>query len=318
MREVAGRLYGGVTPAEAMARLDEDPDHTIEGAEATRDWLQRITDETIASFDGRYFDIPEPMRRCEAVLAPPGAAAAPYYTGPSEDFARPGRTWLPVLPGQTRFRSWWLLSVWFHEAVPGHHLQVAYTMLQRERLSRFQRVSFVSGHGEGWALYAERLMDELGYEPATELGFLSAQAMRAVRVIVDIGLHLELEIPRDADPTLLEGVGQGEEEVAGRVWDPDLARRFLHLRGLLPEDFAASEVDRYLGVPGQAISYKLGERVWLAAREDAREREGAAFDLKSWHMRALALGSVGLDVLRAELARAADTPADPGAAEPTP
>jgi uncharacterized protein (DUF885 family) len=320
MREVAGRLYGGVTPAEAMARLDEDPVHTIEGAEATRDWLQRITDETIASFDGRYFDIPEPMRRCEAVLAPPGAAAAPYYTGPSEDFARPGRTWLPVLPGQTRFRSWWLLSVWFHEAVPGHHLQVAYTMLQRERLSRFQRVSFVSGHGEGWALYAERLMDELGYfdEPATELGFLSAQAMRAVRVIVDIGLHLELAIPADTDSDLLEGVGESPGAVAGRVWDPDLARRFLHLRGLLPEDFAASEVDRYLGLPGQAISYKLGERVWLAAREDARAREGAAFDLKAWHMRALALGSVGLDVLRAELARAADTPADPGTTEPTP
>jgi uncharacterized protein (DUF885 family) len=316
MREVAGRLYGGVTPAEAMERLDVDPDHTIEGPEATRDWLQRITDETIASFDGRFFDIPEQMRRCEAVLAPPGAAAAPYYTGPSEDFARPGRTWLPVLPGQTRFRSWWLMSVWFHEAVPGHHLQVAYTMLQRERLSRFQRVSFVSGHGEGWALYAERLMDELGYfdEPATELGFLSAQAMRAVRVIVDIGLHLELAIPRDVDPALLEGVG----DVAGTVWEPDLARRFLHLRGLLPEDFAASEVDRYLGLPGQAISYKLGERVWLAAREDAREREGEAFDLKAWHMRALALGSVGLDVLRAELARASDTPGDPGATEPAP
>ncbi len=316
MNEVSAQLYGGVTPAEAMDRLDTDPEHTIEGAEATRAWLQRITDETIDSFDGRYFDIPEQMRRCDAVLAPPGSAAAPYYTPPSEDFARSGRTWLPVLPDQTRFRSWWLLSVWFHEAVPGHHLQVAYTMLQRERLSRFQRVSFVSGHGEGWALYAERLMDELGYfdTPATELGFLSAQAMRAVRVIVDIGLHLELAVPADADPVLLDGIG----DAAGAVWDADLARRFLHLRGLLAEDFAASEIDRYLGIPGQAIGYKLGERVWLAAREDARARGGEAFDLKAWHMRALALGSVGLDVLRTELAQDTPRPEDAGSTPSTP
>ena len=300
MNDCAGRLYGGVTPAEAQARLDVDPEHTIEGAEAARDWLQRLTDETTATFDGRYFDIPEQMRTCEAVLAPPGAAAAPFYTPPSEDFSRPGRTWLPVF-GQQRFRTWWLTSVWYHEAVPGHHLQVAYTMLQRERLSRFQRVEFVSGHGEGWALYAERLMDELGYldSPATELGYLSAQALRATRVVLDIGLHLGLPIPADVDPELLVGL-QGDPR--GAVWDRELARRFLQARALQPESFAASEVDRYLGVPGQAISYKVGERVWLAAREEARTAAGSGFDLKAWHMRALALGHVGLDVLRTELA----------------
>lgn len=301
MTECAARLYGGVSPAEAAARLDEDPEHTIEGAEQAREWLQQITDSTIATFDGRYFDIPEQMRACEAVLAPPGGAAAPYYTAPSEDFSRPGRTWLPVM-GQTRFRVWWLTSVWYHEAVPGHHLQIAYAVLQKARLSRFQRVEFVPGHGEGWALYAERLMDELGYfdTPAVELGYLSAQAMRAVRVVLDIGLHLQLPVPDDVDPALLEGV---EGLRAGGAWDRETARRFLSVRGLLPDYFAASEVDRYLGLPGQAICYKVGERAWLAARDAARAAAGDGFDLKAWHMRALSLGSVGLDLLGPELAR---------------
>lgn len=300
MNECAGRLYGGTTPAEAQARLDVDPEHTIEGEQATLQWLQELTDRTTESFDGTYFDIPQVMRRCEAMAAPPGSAAAPYYTKPSEDFRRPGRTWLPTF-GEDRFRSWWLTSVWYHESVPGHHLQIAYTMLQGERLSRFQRNSFISGHGEGWALYAERLMDELGYfqQPATELGYLSAQALRAARIVLDIGLHLGLAIPADVDPALLAGV---RGDARGATWNRELAREFLAARALQPDSFAASEVDRYLGVPGQAISYKVGERVWLAAREDARTAEGPAFDLKAWHMRALALGSVGLDVLRTELA----------------
>jgi uncharacterized protein (DUF885 family) len=300
MNECASRLYGGVTPVEAQARLDADPAYTKASADVTRDWLQQVTDETTASFNGRYFDIPEQMLRCEAFVAPAGSAAAPYYTPPSEDFSRSGRTWLPVIDDSS-FRAWWLLSVWYHEAVPGHHLQVAYTMLQRDRLSRFQRIEFVSGHGEGWALYAERLMDELGYfsDPGYELGYLSNQALRAARIVLDIGLHLGLEVPAGIDPVLLDGL---DSDPRGQVWDRELARTFLRVRALQSDSFASSEVDRYLGIPGQAISYKVGERVWLAAREDARAAQGENFDLKTWHMKALALGSVGLDVLRRQLA----------------
>jgi uncharacterized protein (DUF885 family) len=263
--------------------------------------LQRLTDDTVASFDGAYFDIPEVMRCCETKIAPPGASPIPYYTPPSEDFARPGRTWLPT-GGKTRFPLWWLRSTWFHEAVPGHHLQVGYAMLQRERLSRFQRIEYVSGHAEGWALYAERLMDELGFfdEPAYELGYLVGQELRAARIVLDIGLHLELAIPTDVNPGLFDDL-QGDPR--GEVWDPDLARAFLIAHSGLSPSFAGREVDRYLGCPGQAISYKVGERVWLQARSDAQKAATAAFDLKSWHMRSLALGSPGLDVLRTELAR---------------
>jgi uncharacterized protein (DUF885 family) len=186
------------------------------------------------------------------------------------------------------------VSICYHEGVPGHHLQIAMVRYLTGQLNRFQRtLAGNSGHAEGWALYAERLMGELGYldDPAFELGMLRAQAMRAVRVVVDIGLHLELKIPTD------------ESYHPGERWTPDLALPFVIERSHFPADFMASEVDRYLGLPGQAISYKVGERVWLRGRDDARRRHGDAFDLKAFHAYALALGPMGLDQLDAELAR---------------
>jgi uncharacterized protein (DUF885 family) len=195
--------------------------------------------------------------------------------------------------GETRFPIWKEVSTCYHEAVPGHHLQVAQVVYLADKLSRFQRLfGFVSGHGEGWALYAERLMGELGYleDPALEMGMLAAQAMRAVRVVVDIGMHLELPI--------IEG-----EAHAGETWTPELALPFVVGRSRFPEVFMRSEVDRYLGWPGQAISYKVGERVWLEARAEAKQRKGAGFDLKEFHTFALDLGSMGLGQLQDELAR---------------
>jgi uncharacterized protein (DUF885 family) len=186
------------------------------------------------------------------------------------------------------------VSICYHEAVPGHHLQIAQVRYLADELSRYQRTAgFVSGHGEGWALYAERLMGELGYldDPAFELGMLSAQAMRAVRVIVDIGMHLELPIPAR------------ERYHPGDRWNAEIALPFVIERSCFPEDFMKSEVDRYLGLPGQAISYKVGEREWLAARAEVQARKGADFDLKAFHSFALDLGGMGLAQLRRELAR---------------
>ena len=235
------------------------------------------------------------------MIAPPGSAAAPYYTRPSLDFARPGRTWLPVGEGQTRFPTWDLVSTWYHEGVPGHHLQLAQWTYVADRLTRYQTtLGQVSANAEGWALYAERLMDELGYltDPAARLGYLDAQQMRAVRVIIDIGMHLGLEIPRD------QGVPQPFHP--GEHWTPALAREFFGANSGRPAAFLDSEIVRYLGWPGQAIGYKLGERAWLAGRDAARAAHaarGEEFDLKAWHMAALSQGSLGLDDLTAELAR---------------
>jgi uncharacterized protein (DUF885 family) len=293
MRETGERILPGRPLNEVINHLEAAPERVIEGVDAFRAWNQDLIDRTIAELDGTHFDIAPPLHRCEAMIAPPGGAAAMYYTGPSEDFSRPGRTWYPTL-GKTRFPLWREVSTCYHEAVPGHHLQVGETRVLADTLSRYQRVyGFVSGHGEGWALYAERLMGELGYldDPAFELGMLAAQAMRAVRVVVDIGMHLELAIPAH------------ERYHPRETWTPELALPFVIERSMFPPDFMRSEVDRYLGWPGQAISYKVGERVWLEGRADAQRRHGSAFDLKRFHMYALDLGGMGLEPLKAELAR---------------
>ncbi|MBT2385273.1 DUF885 domain-containing protein [Streptomyces sp. ISL-11] len=291
MREEAEKVLPGArTPWEALAHLDVHGQH-IEGVEEARVWLQELMDETIEALDGTHFDLAERVKVVESRIAPPGGAAAPYYSEPSEDFSRPGRTWLPTM-GETRFPVYDLVSTWYHEGVPGHHLQLAQWVHVADRLSRYQTtIGGVSANCEGWALYAERLMDELGYLTDAErrLGYLDAQMMRAVRVIVDIGMHLELEIP-----------GHSPFH-PGERWTPELAREFSGLHSGRPADYVESELVRYLGMPAQAIGYKLGERAWLAGREAARKAHGDAFDAKAWHMAALSQGSLGLDDLVAEL-----------------
>jgi len=194
---------------------------------------------------------------------------------------------------------WGDVTTCYHESVPGHHLQLAYAMVQANSLSRIQRNSFISGHGEGWALYAEQLADEFGWfeNPDHRLGFLAGQMLRTVRVIIDIGMHLGMRIPLGT--TLIDGAPFH----GGEVWTPEMGYEFSLSETGNTEAFMRSEIDRYLGWPAQAISYKIGQREWVAARDEAKAREGANFDLRAWHTRALRLGAVGLAQLRTELAR---------------
>ncbi|TQK43154.1 uncharacterized protein (DUF885 family) [Streptomyces sp. SLBN-118] len=292
MKTEADKILPGAGPWEALAHLDVHGEH-IEGVEEVRVWLQKLMDEAIEALDGTHFELAERVRKVESRIAPPGGAAAPYYTAPSEDFTRPGRTWLPTM-GETRFPVYDLVSTWYHEGVPGHHLQIAQWVHVADQLSRYQAtVGGVSANAEGWALYAERLMDELGFlpDPERRLGYLDAQMMRACRVIVDIGMHLELEIPADSPFH------------PGEVWTPELAQEFFGSHSGRPADFVESELTRYLSVPAQAIGYKLGERAWLLGREKARKAHGDAFDAKGWHMAALSQGSLGLDDLVDELSK---------------
>jgi uncharacterized protein (DUF885 family) len=179
----------------------------------------------------------------------------------------------------------------FHEGVPGHHLQLGQARVLGDRLSRHQRISGVSGHSEGWALYAERLADELGWfdTPGRRLGMLKASALRAARVVIDLGLHLDLPLP------------PAEARRHGPQWTFAVATEVLRDRGRIAAHRLHPEVVRYCGWPAQATAYKLGERAWLAARDEAMTRLGAGFDLKRWHTGALALGPVELDALPAAL-----------------
>ncbi len=290
--EQADRVLPGASVREAVRHLDTHGEVVV-GVEEIRLRLQELIDQALDDLDGTHFDLAEPVKVVESRIAPPGSAAAPYYSRPAQDFSRPGRTWLPT-QGRTRFPLWKLVSTWYHESVPGHHLQFAHWATLHDRLSTYQTgVAQVSAMTEGWALYAERLMDELGYlvDPGARLGYVGAQMARAVRVIVDIGMHLELAVPGDSP------VGPGLR------WTPDLGRELVKTESRQTDAYVESELVRYLGVPAQAIGYKLGERAWLAGRDAAARRHGSDFDLKSWHMSALSLGALGLGDLTTELAR---------------
>jgi uncharacterized protein (DUF885 family) len=289
---VSSLIKPGATLEEAVAILDGDPARRIEGRENFRAWMQELAERTISELHGTHFDIPAPAHRIEAMIAPTNDGGI-YYTAPSEDWSRPGRMWWSVPEGIETFATWKEVTIVYHEGVPGHHLQISQAVAEQENLNRWQRLSWVSGHGEGWALYSERLMGELGYlgDPGAHLGMLDGQLLLAAQVALDIGVHLELEIPR----------GTGWRE--GERWNAKIAWEFLRAHSRRHEKQQRFALHRYLGWPGQAPSYKLGERIWLQARKEAKERAGDAFSLKDFHSRALSLGSMGLDPLREALAR---------------
>ncbi|OQO92129.1 hypothetical protein B1813_07665 [Saccharomonospora piscinae] len=291
-KEVADRIKAGATIAEAAEVLDADQRYHVRGQGEFQEWMQRLSDDALSALRGSHFEISDEIMNLECRIAPPGGPVGAYYTGPNEDFSRPGRMWWSVPQGKDEFITWREVSTVYHEGAPGHHLQIATAAAERS-LNRFQRIlAMTSGHAEGWALYAERLMQDLGFlsDDGNLLGMLDAHLFRAARVIVDTGMHLELEIPR----------GTGFHE--GERWTPELGLEFMLTRTITDADHVYDEIDRYLGWPGQAPAYKLGERLWLQAREETRRRQGDAFDLKAFHTSALRMGGMGLDTLRDQLA----------------
>ena len=286
---VANEILPGASVAEAVKHLENDPSTKLHGTEALQKWMQKLSDEAIAKLSGTHFEIADPIKKLECMIAPTQHGGI-YYTGPSDDFSRPGRMWWSVPVGVTEFDTWRETTTVYHEGVPGHHLQVAQATYIRDFLNAWRRLSsWTSGHGEGWALYAERLMEELGFlsNPADRLGMLDGQRMRAARVVLDIGVHLGKQN--------LEGTG---------VWDFDYALNFMRSNVNMSPEFVRFEVTRYFGWPAQAPSYKVGQRIWEQIRDDYAARKGASFDIKEFHKTALNLGGLGLDTLRSAMARA--------------
>lgn len=282
---IADRIESGASVARAIEVLDHDPARVLHGTDALQRWMQETSDESIREMDGRYFDIADPIKRLECRIAPTQEGGI-YYTGPSDDFSRAGRMWWSVPQGVTEFGTWREKTTVYHEGVPGHHLQISQGVYNRGELNTWRRqLSGSSGHVEGWALYAERLMEQLGFldDDGDRLGMLDGQRMRAARVVLDIGVHLQKTNPD------------------GGAWTWEYALDFMRQNVNMSDAFVQFEVARYFGWPGQAPSYKVGQRVWESIRDEVAAREGAAFDLKAFHHRALALGSIGLDTLRTAL-----------------
>jgi uncharacterized protein (DUF885 family) len=277
MRELALSLYPDADHASVPALLDEDPRYCMPNAEALKARIEEMF-QTARVALAADFHIPSEISRCDVVMDDNAMDASPYYQGPSEDLSRAGAMCYPVANRET-FPLWREVSTVYHESIPGHHLQIGISLLERENLTSFQRLlSWNCGYGEGWALYAERVMDMLGFlqDPADRLGYLICRALRIARVVIDIGLHMDLPAPH------------------GTEWSYENTVEYLIESAWLTRAGAESEINRYIAWPGQAITYKIGEEYWLAARTRA---EQAGVPLVEFHERLLRSGSMPLAML---------------------
>jgi uncharacterized protein (DUF885 family) len=279
---IAKEIKPGASVLEAIAFLDQDQSRKLHGTDALQKWMQETSDRAVEELSKTHFDIPSEVKRLECMIAPTQEGGI-YYTPPTDDFSRAGRMWWSVPEGVTEFDTWRELTTVYHEGVPGHHLQIGQAVYNKALLNTWRRNAGTSGHAEGWALYAERLMEQLGYldDPADRLGMLDGQRMRAARVVLDIGVHLEKQLPDGSGP-----------------WTGEYAFEFLGQNVNMSKEFVRFEVNRYLGWPGQAPSYKIGQRIWEQLRDEYARREGSAFDIKAFHKKALDIGGVGLDTLK--------------------
>jgi uncharacterized protein (DUF885 family) len=195
---------------------------------------------------------------------------APHYSPPRRDGSRPGTYWFNTIRA-TAGAGWDLEAVAFHEAVPGHHTQLARQQLVE--LPLLQQL-LVTAHAEGWGLYAERLAGEFGLysDLRAELGAIGTELFRAARLVVDTGLH-------------------------AYGWSRQRALDFMIEHVPLPESFLSDEVIRYIGWPGQALGYLTGQQELLRLRADAQARLGDRFDLPTFHATLLDSGSLPLPVL---------------------
>ena len=282
---IAREIKPGASVLEAIAFLDKDASRKLHGTDALQEWMQETSDRAVEELSRVHFDIPAEVRRLECMIAPTQEGGI-YYTPPTDDFSRAGRMWWSVPEGVTEFDTWRELTTVYHEGVPGHHLQIGQAVYNKALLNTWRRNAGTSGHAEGWALYAERLMEQLGYldDPADRLGMLDGQRMRAARVVLDIGVHLGKPLPDGSGP-----------------WTGEYAFGFLGANVNMSPEFVRFEVNRYLGWPGQAPSYKIGQRIWEQLRDEFARREGADFDIRAFHKKALDIGGVGLDTLKAAL-----------------
>ena len=272
--ELGGRVLGTPDLASTLAALRDDPALRFETADEVFETAQRSLARATAAISGWFGRLPA----AACVVVPIPSHSAPhqtiaYYNWPALDGSRPGRYYINLHAPETRPR-YEAEALAFHEAVPGHHLQIAVAQ-ELPGLPAFQRMLGSTAFAEGWGLYTERLSDEMGLYTSDmdRLGVLSYDAWRAGRLVVDTGMH---------------ALG----------WTRQEAIDFLKAHSALAENNIVNEVDRYIVWPGQALAYKTGQLEILRLRTEARDRLGTRFDIKAFHDTVLGAGAISLPALR--------------------
>lgn len=272
-RELGARLLGTGDLPTILQRLRGDPELHF----ATPDEVFAVAESSLAranaAIDGWFGRLPKAP--CVVLRVPDHEArftTIAYYRAPAADGTRPGSYYINTTEPATRPR-YEAEVLAFHEAVPGHHLQIAIAQ-ELEGLPAFRRLGGPTAYVEGWGLYSERLSAEMGLLSGDldRFGVLSFDAWRACRLVVDTGLH-------------------------AMGWSRDRAIGFLTEHTALAGNNIANEVDRYLALPGQALAYKLGQLEILRLRDEARRTRGDAFDIRAFHDLVLGQGAVGLRTL---------------------
>jgi len=266
------------TVAERMTALRKDPrfllPNTDEGREQMLSRYREILDDMAARMPEYFRTIPPGPLEVERIpaSAEKGSAGA-YYNPAAMDGSRPA-TFYANLRDTAEMPTWGMKTLAYHEGIPGHHFQIA-TAHGLKGLPLIRQQPIYNAYAEGWALYAERLAAEIGLyadDPFGDLGRLQAEMFRAVRLVVDTGLHAKGWSREQAIEYMVGTSGLGESEVT-------------------------SEIERYMALPGQATGYKVGQLKILELREKARAALGTAFSLKDFHTVVLENGAVPLTVL---------------------
>jgi uncharacterized protein (DUF885 family) len=278
MSALARAAFGEPDVRRLRERLRSDPAYRYRGAEDVVARSRAAIERARAAMPRAFLLVPKAQLVIEPIPAFQEKSSAPHYSPAAVDGTRPAAYRVRLY--QPRQQSWVTAEVIaFHETIPGHHLQSAITA-ERRALPRVLRLMLNPGYREGWALYAERLADELGLysDDASRMGMLASEALRAVRLVVDTGIH---------------AMGWGRQRAI------DLLRE----RTAVSEEQAAAEVDRYVAHPGQATAYLVGALELRALRARARQQLGARFELRAFHDRVLESGNVPLTVLREHVER---------------
>nr|WP_313633334.1 DUF885 family protein [Brevundimonas naejangsanensis] len=266
------------TVGQRIAALGKDPRFVYPNTDEAKEELLKELNVQMAAMQARMPDYfgRLPKSPCDIRRVPKAIeAGAPggYYMAPALDGSRPGAYYIN-LRDTAEWPKWTLPTLTYHEAVPGHHFQIALQMEQPDTPLLMKVMGF-SAYSEGWGLYSEQLADEIGaYEndPFGQIGYLQSLMFRAARLVVDSGLHHKRWSREQGIRYMVDTLGDQESSIA-------------------------TEVERYCVWPGQASSYKVGHTTWVKLREDAKRRLGPRFDIKGFHDTGLALGGVPLTVL---------------------